>query len=70
VDRLLDAFVDASRRKSWLLDGALRERIVTRPRSARFDQVGGEFRGQVSFAARGDAGSLAAVEHARRRRYR
>jgi hypothetical protein len=37
VERLFDAVVDESRRRSWLPDGQLSERTATRPRSARFD---------------------------------
>ena len=55
VERLFDAFAD----------DRLRERTATRPRSARFDWDGGESRVNVTFAAKSDASSLVAVEHAR-----
>ena len=37
VERLYDAFVDATLRARWLPDGELRERTAIEPRSARFD---------------------------------
>jgi hypothetical protein len=55
VERLFDAFPD----------DRLRERTATRPRSARYDWQGGESRVNVTFAAKGEASSLVAVEHAR-----
>ena len=55
VERLFDAFAD----------DRLRERTATRPRSARFDWDGGDSRVNVTFAAKSDASSLVAVEHAR-----
>jgi hypothetical protein len=58
VERLFDAFLDASPRE-------LRERTATRPKSARFDWGDGETRVHVTFAAKGDASSTVAVEHAR-----
>jgi hypothetical protein len=65
VDRLYDAFVDASLRDSWLPDGELRERTATRPRSARFDWGDGGSRVHVTFAAKSDESSTAALEHRR-----
>jgi uncharacterized protein YndB with AHSA1/START domain len=65
VERLYDAFVDESQRQRWLPDGELRERTATRPRSARFDWGDGESRVTVTFVAKGDAKSTAAVQHAR-----
>jgi hypothetical protein len=58
VERLFDAFLAAGR-------GELRERTATRPRSARFDWEGGDSRVHVTFAAKGEASSTVAVEHAR-----
>ena len=55
VERLFDAFAG----------DRLRERTATRPRSARFDWDGGDSRVNVTFAAKSDASSLVAVEHAR-----
>jgi hypothetical protein len=65
VDRLYDAFVDAALRGSWLPDGDLRERTATKPKSARFDWGDGPSRVHVTFAAKGDAKSTAALEHRR-----
>jgi hypothetical protein len=52
VDRLYDAFVDASLRGRWLPDADLRERTATRPRSARFDWGDGGSRVHVTFTAK------------------
>jgi hypothetical protein len=65
VERLYDAFVDASLRAVWLPDGELRERTATKPRSARFDWGGDGTRVHVSFAAKGEAKSTAALSHER-----
>jgi hypothetical protein len=67
VERLYDAFVDASLRAAWLPDGELRERTATKPRSARFDWGGDGTRVHVSFAAKGEAKSTAALSHERLR---
>ncbi len=65
VDALFDAFVDERRRERWLPDGRLRERTATRPRSARFDWGDGGTRVNVTFLAKGEASSTAALEHRR-----
>jgi hypothetical protein len=65
VERLYQAFVDASLRAGWLPDGKLRERTATRPKSARFDWHDGQTRVNVTFLARDEAKSTAALEHAR-----
>jgi hypothetical protein len=65
VGRLFDAFVDASLRRRWLPDGELTERVATRPRSARFDWGDGTSRVHVTFAAKGDERSTAALQHSR-----
>jgi hypothetical protein len=67
VERLYDAFVDASLRAAWLPDGELRERTATKPRSARFDWGGDGTRVHVAFAAKGEAKSTAALSHERLR---
>lgn len=64
VDRLFEAFVDASVRERWLPDGELRERTTQRPKSARFDWGDGETRVNVGFTAKGNEKSTAALEHA------
>jgi uncharacterized protein YndB with AHSA1/START domain len=64
VERLYDAFVDPSHRAHWL-NGELRQRTATRPRSARFDWGGGDSRVHVTFAPRGDDRSTATVSHER-----
>jgi hypothetical protein len=65
VDRLYDAFVDAALRDRWLPDGELRERTATKPRSARFDWGDGASRVHVTFVAKDDRKSTAALEHRR-----
>jgi uncharacterized protein YndB with AHSA1/START domain len=65
VERLYDAFVDASRRERWLPDGELRERTATKPKSARFDWGDSETRVNVTFLAKGEGKSTAALEHRR-----
>jgi hypothetical protein len=65
VDRLYEAFVDESLRERWLPDGELRERTATRPKSARFDWGDGTTRVSVTFVAKGEAKSTAALQHER-----
>jgi hypothetical protein len=65
VERLFDAFVDASQRARWLPDVDLRERTATRPKSARYDWGDGETRVIVGFEPKGDEKSVVALEHAR-----
>jgi hypothetical protein len=65
VERLFDAVVDESRRRSWLPDEQLRERTATRPRSARFDWGDGTSRVIVAFDAKGEQKSTMALQHVR-----
>jgi len=65
VDRLYKAFVDHSLRRRWLPEGKLRERTVSKPRSARFDWGDGETRVIVAFTAKGEAKSAVALAHER-----
>ena len=65
VERLYEAFVDASRRARWLPDDELRERTATAPRSARFDWGDGATRVTVTFEPKGEGRSTATLEHAR-----
>jgi hypothetical protein len=65
VERLFDAFTDASERERWLPDGELRERTSTRPKSARFDWENGSTRVIVGFDGKGDGKSQVALEHER-----
>jgi hypothetical protein len=65
VERLFDAVVDESQRRSWLPDGELRERTATRPKSARFDWGDGTSRVMVVFDAKGDEKSTVALQHVR-----
>jgi uncharacterized protein YndB with AHSA1/START domain len=65
VERLYTAFVDARERAHWLPDGEMRERTVLEPRSARFDWGDGATRVHVTFAAKADDRSTAALSHER-----
>lgn len=65
VERLYDAFVDADLRSRWLPDGELRERTATKPKSARFDWGAEGSRVHVTFAAKGEGESVAALQHRR-----
>jgi hypothetical protein len=65
VERLFDAVVDESQRRSWLPDGELSERTATRPRSARFDWGDGTSRVMVVFDAKGEQKSTVALQHVR-----
>ena len=65
VERLYDAFVEESLRRTWLPDGNLRERTATKPKSARYDWGDGATRVNASFEAKGDAKSTVSLEHAR-----
>jgi hypothetical protein len=65
VDRLYDAFVDESLRERWLPEGGLRERTASKPKSARFDWGDSGTRVNVTFIAKGEAKSTAALQHER-----
>jgi uncharacterized protein YndB with AHSA1/START domain len=65
VDRLYDAFVDEALRAKWLPEDELRVRTATKPKSARFDWGEGDTRVNVTFVAKGEAKSTAALQHAR-----
>jgi hypothetical protein len=65
IEALFDAFVDERRRERWLPGGQLRERTTTPPRSARFDWGDGDTRVNVTFLAKGETRSTAALEHRR-----
>jgi uncharacterized protein YndB with AHSA1/START domain len=65
VQQLFDAFVDESLLERWLPDGQLRQRTATKPKSARFDWGDGETRVNVVFTAKGEAKSVAALQHVR-----
>lgn len=65
VDRLFEAFVDERLRERWLPQGGLRERTVSKPKSARFDWGDGETRVNVFFDAKGELKSTAALQHER-----
>jgi uncharacterized protein YndB with AHSA1/START domain len=67
VEQLYDVVVDKALRKRWLLDGELRERTATRPKSARFDWGDGETRVIVGFSAKAESKSTVALEHQRLR---
>lgn len=65
VERLYDAFVDESRRSHWLSDDRLSERTATKAKSARFDWGEGPTRVHVTFSAKGEDRSNAALQHIR-----
>ena len=65
VEQLYEAFADPSLRERWLPDGELRERTALKPKSVRFDWGAGDTRVHVTFASKGEAKSLAALEHIR-----
>jgi hypothetical protein len=65
VERLYQAFADEALRRRWLPDDELRERTATKPKSVRFDWGDGETRVHVTFMAKGEAKSTAALEHRR-----
>jgi uncharacterized protein YndB with AHSA1/START domain len=65
VERLYDAFVDESLRSRWLSDDRLSERTATKPKSARFDWAEGESRVHVTFSAKGEHRTTAALQHVR-----
>jgi uncharacterized protein YndB with AHSA1/START domain len=65
VERLFDAFVDESLRSRWLSDDRLKERTANSPKSARFDWGEGETRVHVTFSAKGEDRSRAALQHIR-----
>ena len=65
VDRLYEAFVDEALRAHWLPEDELRVRTATKPKSARFDWGDGDTRVSVTFIAKGEAKSTAALQHAR-----
>jgi hypothetical protein len=65
VERLFDAVVDESQRRSWLPDGELSERTATRPKSARFDWGDGSTRVMVAFDSKGEQKSTMALQHVR-----
>jgi hypothetical protein len=65
IERLYAAFVDADERARWLPGAELRERTTIEPRSARFDWGDGPSRIHVSFAAKGEAKTTAALTHER-----
>lgn len=63
VNELYDACV--VERERWLPDADLRERTISRPRSARFDWSDGSTRVNLYFEPKGEAKSTVFVEHAR-----
>jgi uncharacterized protein YndB with AHSA1/START domain len=65
VERLFQALVDAKLRKRWLPGAVMRERSSQPTQSAQFDWENGSSRVVVDFIAKGDAKSLAALQHER-----
>jgi hypothetical protein len=59
------AFVDPSRRHGWLPDVELSERAVSKPKTARFDVVGGTTRLVVAIEAKGVEKCTVTVEESR-----
>ena len=65
VERLYEAFVDASKRRRWLPDGKLRKRKATKPTSAHFDWGDDGTRLHVTFTAKDTTKSTATLSHER-----
>jgi uncharacterized protein YndB with AHSA1/START domain len=65
VQRLYEAFSDEALREQWLPASELRERAATRAKSARFDWSDDGSRLNVFFSAKGDAKSVATLQHER-----
>jgi uncharacterized protein YndB with AHSA1/START domain len=65
VERLYEAFADASLRERWLPDAELRERTALPHRSLRYDWADGTTRVIVGFEAKGEAKSTASLVHER-----
>lgn len=65
LTRLVNAFVDARRRKRWLRDGKMKLRGSDATRSARFDWEDGSSRVNVSFVEKGPSKSAVTVAHHR-----
>jgi hypothetical protein len=65
VERLYEAFADASLRERWLPDAELRERTSLPHRSLRYDWADGATRVVVGFEAKGEAKSTASLVHER-----
>ena len=65
VERLYEAFVNASKRKRWLPDGELRKRKATKPTSAHFDWGDDGTRLHVTFASKDATKSTATLSHER-----
>jgi uncharacterized protein DUF4287 len=65
VERLFEAFADVAVREQWAPGAPLRERTAQPSRSLRYDWGDGSTRVLVTFTAKGDAKSVAAVSHER-----
>jgi hypothetical protein len=65
AERLFDAFTDPDLRAGWLEGAVLRERIATRPRSARFDWGDDGTRIAVWITAKGSDKSSVTLNHER-----
>ena len=65
VERLFDAFDDASLRAEWLPDDSLTVRTATPARSARYDWEDGSTRVNVGFESKGPEKSRVALSHER-----
>ena len=65
VERLYEAFADATLRELWLPDGELRERTALPHRSLRYDWADGATRVHVGFEAKGESKSTASLLHER-----
>ncbi len=63
VDRLFDAFADSELRERWLPDVAVKVRTATAPKTFRADWLDDGTRLVVTFAPKGEAKSVVAVQH-------
>jgi hypothetical protein len=65
VERVFEAFTDASLRERWMPGAELRERTATAPRTARYDWEDGSTRVIVGFDSAGEEKSRVALSHER-----
>jgi uncharacterized protein YndB with AHSA1/START domain len=65
AEQVFMAFVEPSRRAGWLPDLVLSERMVSKPKAARFDVGDGTSRLLVTVEPKGPAKSTVVLEHSK-----